>query len=179
MDCDTAYAIRVSAPLFLLGATKPCDRCKASNHVVALACLNLEDPAEEIFRPHGDGFLLTHVSDLPDRLLALIRQRYANYHLIHCFLTGVRSFATVCGCGRGYSDRSIERLFFELAARQPGDIAMNILPIAGTLRLQCGYGSSHALGHLLQRRLGSAQGPRERAQAGVVGAKAWATAWRT
>lgn len=144
---DTIDGISVSAPLFLISAMQPCNLCGKENMVAALATNNLSADKEQ----EEDGFLLSHVEELPAELLGEILKRHPNFAIRHSMTAGDSYFMTVCECGGHYGDHYVHKQLLNQAFRTPDEITIQKLPLAGAWVIPCAYSQSLSVGELLNQ----------------------------
>ena len=73
---ENQEGVTISAPLYLVSATQPCNLCGKENKIVALATQHLVDE----FEPEDDdGFLLCYAEELPEEILAEVLQRQPSF----------------------------------------------------------------------------------------------------
>ncbi|MGE5385428.1 MAG: hypothetical protein ACM3SV_05995 [Betaproteobacteria bacterium] len=103
--------------------------------------------------PEGDGFLLTYIEEMPERLKGRVRAFRPDFS-VDCSETDGRSYwMNHCPhCGVHLGDFYVSRDILDLVFRDPSSVVIDLLVEDDTGEIYCDLISSDSLGHFLNQR---------------------------
>lgn len=140
--------VTISAPLYLVSATQPCNLCGKENKIVALATQHLVDEFEP---EEDDGFLLCYAEELPEEILSEVLRRQPSFQKRDSATAGATYFMSTCECGGHYGDHYVQKQLLNQMAYKQSEVAAELLPVTGDWVVPCGYSQSMAVGEFLEK----------------------------
>jgi hypothetical protein len=137
--------MNVAAPVYLLRSFEKCWSCKSTQPVIAIACISISgsDPDGEPVGNEGEVFILDSIEEMPSTILKYVHARHPQFERRESKTAGFSYFMNTCSCGAHFGDFYLHSkpggAFYPMDETQASMIAIEELPIAGTVDFVCSY----------------------------------------